>query len=54
MLHYVSSKRAITALTRTLARELGAHDVRVNTLSPGFKAAAATVRNERDARRWPT
>lgn len=35
-LHYVASKAAVVAMTRTLARELGPHGVRVNTVSPGF------------------
>ena len=36
MLHYVTSKGGIMAFTRALARELGEHGVRVNTLAPGF------------------
>jgi NAD(P)-dependent dehydrogenase (short-subunit alcohol dehydrogenase family) len=36
LLHYVASKGAVIAMTRTLARELGPHGVRVNTVSPGF------------------
>lgn len=36
MLHYVSSKGAIDAMTRALARELGDHGITVNTISPGF------------------
>jgi NAD(P)-dependent dehydrogenase (short-subunit alcohol dehydrogenase family) len=36
MLHYVTSKGGITAFTRALARELGDHGIRVNTLAPGF------------------
>jgi NAD(P)-dependent dehydrogenase (short-subunit alcohol dehydrogenase family) len=43
MLHYVSSKGAITALTRTLARELGEHNVSVNMLSPGFTLSDTVV-----------
>jgi len=43
MLHYVSSKGAITALTRTVARELGSHNVCVNTLSPGFTLSDTVV-----------
>jgi NAD(P)-dependent dehydrogenase (short-subunit alcohol dehydrogenase family) len=36
LLHYVSSKGAIYAMTRALAREVGADGVRVNTVSPGL------------------
>jgi NAD(P)-dependent dehydrogenase (short-subunit alcohol dehydrogenase family) len=36
MLHYVTSKGGILAMTRALARELGDHGIRVNTLAPGF------------------
>ena len=36
LLHYVASKGAVIAMTRTLARELGPHGIRVNTVSPGF------------------
>ena len=36
MLHYVTSKGGIMAFTRALARELGEHGIRVNTLAPGF------------------
>jgi NAD(P)-dependent dehydrogenase (short-subunit alcohol dehydrogenase family) len=36
MLHYVTSKGGIMAMTRALARELGEHGIRVNTLAPGF------------------
>jgi NAD(P)-dependent dehydrogenase (short-subunit alcohol dehydrogenase family) len=35
MLHYVTSKGAIVALTRALARELGADGIRVNCVAPG-------------------
>lgn len=35
-LHYVASKAAVVAMTRTLARELGPFGVRVNTVSPGL------------------
>jgi NAD(P)-dependent dehydrogenase (short-subunit alcohol dehydrogenase family) len=33
--HYVASKAAITGLTRALAKELGRHNIRINTLAPG-------------------
>jgi NAD(P)-dependent dehydrogenase (short-subunit alcohol dehydrogenase family) len=36
MLHYVTTKGGIMAMTRALARELGDHGIRVNTLAPGF------------------
>ena len=36
LLHYVTSKGAIVALTRALARELGKDDIRVNCVAPGF------------------
>ena len=36
MLHYVSSKGAVDAMTRAAARELGDHGIRVNSIAPGF------------------
>ncbi len=36
ILHYVTSKGAIVALTRALAKELGKDAVRVNCVAPGF------------------
>jgi NAD(P)-dependent dehydrogenase (short-subunit alcohol dehydrogenase family) len=36
MLHYVTSKGGIMAMSRALSRELGEHGIRVNTLAPGF------------------
>jgi len=35
-LHYVTSKGAITAMTRAMARELGPYGIRVNSLAPGL------------------
>jgi len=36
MLHYSTSKGAILTMTRSLARELGAYNICVNTLAPGL------------------
>lgn len=36
MPHYVASKGAIMALTRSMAREMGAYKINVNTIAPGF------------------
>ena len=47
MLHYVTSKGGIMAFTRALARELGAHGIRVNTLAPGFTMSDSLVEENR-------
>jgi NAD(P)-dependent dehydrogenase (short-subunit alcohol dehydrogenase family) len=36
LLHYVTSKGAIVAFTRALAKELGADGIHVNCVAPGF------------------
>ena len=36
MAHYVTSKGAMLGFTRALARDLGKHGIRVNTLAPGM------------------
>jgi NAD(P)-dependent dehydrogenase (short-subunit alcohol dehydrogenase family) len=36
LLHYVTSKGAIVAFTRSLAREVGADSIHVNCVAPGF------------------
>ncbi|HLH25273.1 MAG TPA: 3-oxoacyl-ACP reductase family protein [Chloroflexota bacterium] len=41
LLHYVTSKGAVIALTRALARELGADNIRVNAVAPGFTLSEA-------------
>ena len=46
MLHYVSSKGAVDAMTRALARELGDDGIRVNTIAPGL-----TMSEQVEARR---
>ncbi len=41
---YVTTKGAVTALTRALARELGPHAIRVNCVSPGaFPTSAEAI-----------
>jgi NAD(P)-dependent dehydrogenase (short-subunit alcohol dehydrogenase family) len=43
MLHYVTTKGGIMAMTRALARELGEHGIRVNTLAPGFTMSDTVI-----------
>lgn len=42
-LHYVSSKGAVIAMTRALARELGDDGVTVNAIAPGFTLTEASL-----------
>jgi NAD(P)-dependent dehydrogenase (short-subunit alcohol dehydrogenase family) len=55
LLHYVTSKGAIVALTRALAKELGKDNVHVNCVAPGFtmsegvKAQPEVIEKLRDA-----
>ncbi|WP_428978251.1 SDR family oxidoreductase [Paenalcaligenes hominis] len=42
LMAYVASKGAIVAMTRSMARELGEHNIRVNTISPGLTLVEAT------------
>jgi NAD(P)-dependent dehydrogenase (short-subunit alcohol dehydrogenase family) len=44
-LHYVTSKGAVIAMTRGLAKELGADNVLVNTVAPGFTLSDGVMDN---------
>jgi NAD(P)-dependent dehydrogenase (short-subunit alcohol dehydrogenase family) len=44
-LHYVSSKGAVFAMTRSMANELAADNIRVNTIIPGFTASESVIRH---------
>ncbi|MBA2475026.1 MAG: SDR family oxidoreductase, partial [Actinobacteria bacterium] len=45
LLHYVTSKGAIVAFTRALAKELGADGVLVNCVAPGFTLSEGVRQN---------
>lgn len=48
MPQYVSSKGAIMALTRCMARELGDYKINVNTIAPGFTHSEGGDRFDRN------
>ena len=45
MLHYVTSKGAVVAMTRCLARELGPSNICVNAIAPGLTMSEAVALN---------
>jgi NAD(P)-dependent dehydrogenase (short-subunit alcohol dehydrogenase family) len=45
MMHYVTSKGAVTAFTRALSRAVGQDGICVNTLAPGFTLSDSVVEN---------
>ncbi|MDA2933072.1 SDR family oxidoreductase [Acidobacteria bacterium AH-259-D05] len=50
LLHYVSSKGAIVALTRALATELGPANIQVNAVAPGFIQTEASRKLDKEGR----
>jgi NAD(P)-dependent dehydrogenase (short-subunit alcohol dehydrogenase family) len=45
LLHYVTSKGAVVAMTRAVAKEVGAAGILVNTVSPGFTMSDGVLAN---------
>jgi NAD(P)-dependent dehydrogenase (short-subunit alcohol dehydrogenase family) len=52
LLHYVTSKGAIEAFTRAMARELGSDGVRINCVAPGLLNNDATAGVPGEKREW--
>jgi NAD(P)-dependent dehydrogenase (short-subunit alcohol dehydrogenase family) len=48
-MHYVTSKGAVIAMSRTMAREMGPDGVRVNVIAPGFTLTEASFGHVNDA-----
>jgi len=46
LLHYTTSKGAVLALTRALAREVGADNILVNSIAPGFTLSDGVLANK--------
>lgn len=51
-MHYVASKGAVIAMSRTMARELGRDGTRVNVIAPGFTLTEASLSLIDDARSY--
>lgn len=51
-MHYVASKGAVIAMTRTMAREMGRDGIRVNVIAPGFTLTDASLSLIEDARSY--
>jgi NAD(P)-dependent dehydrogenase (short-subunit alcohol dehydrogenase family) len=48
MLHYVTSKGALTAMTRSMAREMGPDNITVNAVAPGFTLSSGVIEKRQD------
>ena len=48
MLHYVASKGALTAMTRSMAREMGSDNITVNAVAPGFTMSSGVIEHRQD------
>ena len=46
LLHYVSSKGALVAFTRALAREVGDHGITVNCIAPGLTMSEKVIEDD--------
>lgn len=46
LLHYTTSKGAVVAFTRALAKEVGADNILVNAIAPGFTLSDGVLKNE--------
>lgn len=51
-MHYVASKGAVIAMTRSMARELGDDNIRANVIAPGFTLTEASLDLIEDAENY--
>ena len=51
-MHYVTSKGAVLAMTRSIARELGGLNIRANCVMPSFTLSAGVKNNEQMVSRF--
>ncbi len=48
ILHYVASKGALTAMTKSMAREMGVDGITVNAVAPGFTLSSGVMEKRQD------